>query len=135
MGTGVETRVARQPTTTHNSLLTAHSQIVLRPYQQRIARAVLRSARRGQGLSFSVLVARQGGKNELSAQIELALLLANYRRPLKAIKCAPTFEPQCRVSLRRLWQRLVDCGLDARGAAAIEGGNAVRLGRARQRFL
>src|SRR5579859_6434945 len=94
---------------------TTHPPIALRPYQRRIARAVLRSALGRQGLSFSVLIARQGGKNELSAQIELALLFANYRAPVEAIKCAPTFDPQCRVSMRRLWQRLVDAGLGGRG--------------------
>lgn len=107
----------------------------LRPYQQEIARAVLQSALHGRGLSFSVLVARQGGKNELSAQLELALLLANSRRAAEAVKCAPTFAPQCRISLRRLWQRLVSAGLGGRRGAAIEGGSAVRLGAARQRFL
>ncbi|HLZ69557.1 MAG TPA: hypothetical protein VKV26_06550 [Dehalococcoidia bacterium] len=106
----------------------------LRPYQREAARAILRSALRGHGRSFSVLVARQGGKNELSAQIELALLLASWRRPVEAIKCAPTFDPQCRISLRRLWQRLSALPLPA-GLAAVEEGNAVRLGRARQRFL
>ncbi len=106
----------------------------LRPYQREAARAILRSALGGQGGSFSVLIARQGGKNELSAQIELALLLAGWRRPVEAIKCAPTFDPQCRISLRRLWQRLSALPLPA-GLAAVEEGNAVRLGRARQRFL
>lgn len=107
---------------------------VLRPYQEAIARAILRSVRGGQGLSFSVLIARQGGKNELSAQLELALLLANHRRAVEAIKCAPTFEPQCHISLRRLWQRLSVAALPS-ALAAIEDGNCVRLGHARQRFL
>jgi hypothetical protein len=108
----------------------------LRPYQREIARAVVRSVLAGEGRSFSVLVTRQGGKNELSAQIELAVLVANHRRAVDAVKCAPTFEPQCRISLRRLWQRLSATGLDRRSRlAAIEGGNSVRLGRARQRFL
>ena len=118
---------------------------LLRPYQRRIARAVLGSVLGSKGLSFSVLVARQGGKNELSAQIELALLLACHRRPIESIKCAPTFDPQCRISLRRLWQRLAATPLvagsgagQAAGAgamAAVEDGNAIRLGAARQRFL
>jgi hypothetical protein len=108
----------------------------LRPYQREIARAVLRSVLRHEGRSFSVLIARQGGKNELSAQIELALLLAGRARAVEAIKCAPTFEPQCRISLRRLWQRLCSTGLQQQpGLAALEDGNCVRLGLARQRFL
>jgi hypothetical protein len=108
----------------------------LRPYQRRIAHAVLHSALGGRGHSFSVLIARQGGKNELSAQIELALLLAWRRRAVELVKCAPTFEPQCRISLRRLWERLAATRLGRLpGAAAIEEGACVRLGAARQRFL
>jgi len=49
----------------------------LRPYQLEAARAIVGSVRRRLGLSFSVEVARQGGKNELSARIELLLLLQN----------------------------------------------------------
>ena len=54
-------------------MVTIHS---LRPYQYQIAEAVFDSARRRKGLSFSVMIARQGGKNEISAWIEAALLLA-----------------------------------------------------------
>src|SRR5438132_8345464 len=110
-----EPTAAVDGTTTHYSPLTTRSPIVLRPYQRRIARAVLRSVLNRKGLSFSVLIARQGGKNELSAQIELALLLVNHHRPVEAIKCAPTFEPQGRISLRRLWQRLAGAGLTGSG--------------------
>jgi hypothetical protein len=46
----------------------------LRPYQREIALAVLDSVFGGKGLTFSVEIARQGGKNELSAQLELLLL-------------------------------------------------------------
>jgi len=35
----------------------------LRPYQREVVRAVLRSVREGDGESFSVEIARQGGKN------------------------------------------------------------------------
>ena len=46
----------------------------LRPYQQEIALAILDSVFARKGLTFSVEIARQGGKNELSAQLELLLL-------------------------------------------------------------
>ena len=39
----------------------------LRPYQAEIARAIIDSIQRNLGLTFSVEIARQGGKNELSA--------------------------------------------------------------------
>ena len=46
----------------------------LHPYQREIALAILDSVFGRKGLTFSVEIARQGGKNELSAQLELLLL-------------------------------------------------------------
>ena len=88
---------------------------------------------RGRGLSFSVEMARQGGKNELSAQLEAHLLTLHADHDLDGVKCAPTFAPQSRISLRRLWSRLAEAGLGE--AAAIEAGHVVRLGRARMLFM
>jgi hypothetical protein len=105
----------------------------LRAYQAEARRAVLTSVQSQAGRSFSVEVARQGGKNELSAHIELELLLRYRRHDVTLIKAAPTFEPQARISLDRLWDRIVDAGL--RRFARRENGNSVRLERARQLFL
>lgn len=105
----------------------------LRPYQEAVRRAVLASVRERRGLTFSVMISRQGGKNELSAQLELLLLLDNLHRPVEGIKCAPTFHPQAQISLRRLWARVQAARLEP--LAHREGGNCVRLGRARQFFL
>ena len=46
----------------------------LRPYQRQVALAILDSVFSKKGTTFSVEIARQGGKNELSAQLELLLL-------------------------------------------------------------
>ena len=105
----------------------------LRPYQWDVVEAVLRSVGAGAGLTFSVMVARQGGKNELSARLELGLLLAHANQDVDAVKCAPTFTPQAKVSLRRLWSRLRT--LQPPLPSAVEDGYIVRLGRARQVFL
>jgi hypothetical protein len=105
----------------------------LRPYQRLVAAAILRAAAAREGASLSVMFSRQAGKNEVSAQVELALLVRHGARPATAIKCAPTFRPQALVSLDRLRDRIADAGL--RPWARVEGGNAVRLGRARQLFL
>jgi hypothetical protein len=105
----------------------------LRPYQREAARAIVDSIMRRRGLSFSVEIARQGGKNELSARIEMLLLVRFCDRDVTSIKAAPTLQPQALISLQRLWQRLQDVGLE--DWAAKENGNAVRLGRARQIFL
>ena len=105
----------------------------LRPYQIEAGRAILDSVMGRRGLTFTVVMARQAGKNELSAQVELLLLIKHVQRAVDGIKCAPTFEPQGRISLRRLWSRLVQAGLEP--LAAREDGYVVRLGRARQLFL
>jgi hypothetical protein len=41
----------------------------LRPYQREITLAILDPVFNNKGLTFSVEIARQGGKNELSAQL------------------------------------------------------------------
>ena len=105
----------------------------LRPYQQEAGRAIVRSVLRNEGRSFSVEIARQGGKNELSAQIEAFLLLAAAGHAVDAIKCAPTFRPQALISLRRLWARLRTAKLAP--PAVLEEGRAIRLGDARLLFL
>lgn len=104
----------------------------LRPYQREAARAILQSVRDRAGRTITVEIARQGGKNELSAQIELLLLALNASRDAEAVKCAPTFRPQLSISRLRLWKRIGQLGLDF---IAAREPNAVRVGRARVFFL
>jgi hypothetical protein len=78
----------------------------LRPYQSEIARAVLNSIENNLGLTFSVEIARQGGKNELSAHLEVLLMTMYMSAGGSAIKCSPTFKPQTVISMTRLKQRL-----------------------------
>lgn len=105
----------------------------LRAYQAVIAREVLARVLGHEGGSVSVEIARQGGKNELSAQVELVTLLTHAATGGTLVKCAPTFEPQCRLSLTRLRDRAADAGIE--GALTTEAGSSVRCGRARARFL
>jgi hypothetical protein len=105
----------------------------LRPYQLEIARAVLESIENHRGLTFSVEIARQGGKNELSAHIEVLLLTMFMARGGSAVKCSPTFKPQTIISMMRLKQRLDDFGFE--GIWETEMGYIIRLGSARQVFL
>ncbi|MBI5288559.1 MAG: hypothetical protein HY873_06260 [Chloroflexi bacterium] len=104
----------------------------LRPYQCEAGRAIFDSVMNRRGLTFTVEIARQGGKNELSSQIELFLLLRHGHRDADAVKCAPTFRPQLRISMRRLWSRMGQAGLA--GAARLSD-NAITVGRARALFL
>jgi len=105
----------------------------LRPYQREVVRAVLRSVREGDGESFSVEIARQGGKNELSARIELALLASNADRDCTLVKAAPTLRPQARISFDRLWTRIEDAGFGR--WAKRSGADRITFGRAIQVFL
>ena len=105
----------------------------LRPYQIESGRAILDSVLSHRGLTFSVEMARQGGKNELSAQLEVLLLTLFMGTGGNLVKCSPTFKPQTVVSMMRLKERLNDVGY-ARFWVA-EHGYMVRLGKARQIFL
>jgi hypothetical protein len=111
----------------------APGRIVLRPYQLEAGRAVVDSVFGGRGLTLSIMMARQAGKNELSAQLEVLLLTAHMLIDADAIKCAPTFDPQARLSMRRLWTRLQEAGLGP--WCRRDGTGVIRLGKVRQVFL
>src|SRR5947208_2673640 len=128
--------IAHRGAETDDSLLIASSRShlpALRPYQHEAARAILESAWNGRGLTFTVVMARQAGKNELSAEVELLLLARNHRRDISGVRCAPTLEPQARISFARLWNRILRAG--AVEMAAREDGRVIRFGRSRQIFL
>ena len=105
----------------------------LRPYQREVALAIVDSVFQRRGLTFSVEMARQGGKNELSAQLELLLLSLYMAEPQNIIKCSPTFKPQTVISMMRLKDRLNDVGFG--GIWVTELGYIIRLGNARAIFL
>jgi hypothetical protein len=105
----------------------------LRPYQKEAAAAILDSVFGKKGLTFSVEIARQGGKNELSAQIEVLLLTLYINEPKNLIKCSPTFKPQTVISMMRLKDRLNDAGFGKIWQSEL--GYIVRLGNARAIFL
>jgi hypothetical protein len=105
----------------------------LRPYQREVASAILDSVLGRKGLTFSVEMARQGGKNELSAQLELLLLTFYMTQPRNLVKCSPTFKPQTVISMMRLRDRLNDAGFS--GIWTAELGYIIRLGNARAIFL
>jgi hypothetical protein len=102
----------------------------LRPYHVAAASAIYDSVVNKRGLNLTVVMARQAGKNELSAQIELTLLAEFSHTSIDAIKAAPTFEPQCRISMSRLWMYAYQAGQLARREAS-----AIRIGHARVLFL
>ena len=106
---------------------------LLRPYQMEAGQAILKSAMNRQGLTFTVVMARQAGKNELSAQVEKYLLIKYAWHALDGVKCSPTFDPQGLVSMRRLWNNVQQARMPS--GASIEDGRAIRVGSARQLFF
>lgn len=105
----------------------------LRPYQLEPARAILDSVLHRKGLTFTVMMARQAGKNELSAQLEVYLLNLFQRAGGNIVKCAPTFKPQVINSKQRLEQTLAN-KLNA-GRWKSGYGYMARLGKAAVMFF
>jgi len=98
----------------------------LRPYQAEVIRAVCRSVFRRQGLVFTVMFARQMGKNEVSACLEAYLLFVHRYAGGRIVKAAPTFKPQVVISRDRLMGLL---GPVAGAAVTTSWGYIVRMER------
>ncbi len=103
----------------------------LRPYQMEVASAIVDSVIYEKGLTFCVEIARQGGKNEISARVELRLLTMSVSGSHTMVKCSPTFKPQAIISMERLKERLNDAGHNWTSEKAY----IIRLGYARALFL
>jgi hypothetical protein len=84
----------------------------LYPYQSVIAEAILASILEGRGEIFSVMLARQSGKNQLSAVLEAYLLATMPAGSI--VKAAPTFTPQIVNSRLRLLSLLESPALSER---------------------
>lgn len=105
----------------------------LRWYQLEPARAIARSVVDGLGLTFSVMMSRQAGKNELSGQLELQLLSLYLNDGREGVKAAPTMHPQARISQARLLRKAREAGLGR--LVRVEDGYKVRLGSSTMAFL
>lgn len=105
----------------------------LRPYQAEPLRAIVGAVLSRTGHSFSVMMARQAGKNELSGHLEAYLLTLFQRAGGDLVKCAPTFKPQVLISKRRLEGLLSNPWHAGRWHSELS--SMVRLGRARAIFL
>ena len=103
----------------------------LRQYQINAGNDILKSIYGHMGLTFTIEIARQGGKNELSSQLEMILLLCNATESKNLIKCSPTFKPQTIVSMMRLKEKLTSF----RCPWETEMGYIIKLGDARAIFL
>jgi hypothetical protein len=105
----------------------------LRPYQAEAGAAIMESVYYQNGLTITVEIARQGGKNELSSQLETWLLMHYADENKNLIKCSPTFKPQTVTSMLRLKEKLNTAGLAGRWTSEL--GYIIRLGECRAIFL
>lgn len=106
----------------------------LRPYQLEAAKAIIDSVINKRGLTFAVVMSRQAGKNELSAQLEAYLMNLFQRVPQSSIvKASPTYKPQTVNSK----MRLRDCLDNEWNRPFLRGaeGYITRLGRCRCFFF
>jgi len=76
----------------------------LYPYQELVGDAILESVLREQGHTYTVMFARQMGKNQLSAVLEAYLLFCHESGSI--VKAAPTYKPQIVNSRLRLLHML-----------------------------
>lgn len=105
----------------------------LRPYQLAPLLAIVDSIRHKRGLTYTVMFARQMGKNELSAHLEAWLLNRCQQRGGTIVKAAPTYQPQAINSKLRLLSALNN-PLN-RSAWQISEGHIITLGNASAHFL
>jgi hypothetical protein len=106
----------------------------LRSYQLAPAKAIVESVLSRRGDTFAVVMSRQAGKNELSAQLEAYLMnLFQQVRGASIVKAAPTYKPQTINSK----MRLQDCLDNPWNQDLLHGdeGYIVRLGRCRVFFF
>ena len=110
------------------------SRLQLRSYQTDVARAVVNSVIRKQGLSFVVMFPRQSGKNELQAQLETYLMTLLSQRETEMVKVSPTWKPQSLNAMRRL-ERVLSGNLITQNIFKKESGYIYKIGNARLFFF
>ncbi|MDQ7790418.1 MAG: hypothetical protein RDU41_10285, partial [Clostridia bacterium] len=74
----------------------------LRPYQVEPALCIIDSIENRKSKIITVMISRQGGKNETSAQLEGYLMTRYKKRGGTIVKAAPTWKPQIVNSMMRL---------------------------------
>jgi len=108
--------------------------IPLRPYQQEVADAIVKSVVNRLGLSFVVIFPRQSGKNEAQAHIEAWLLCLLSAQDIEIVSVSPTYKPQALNAMLRL-QRCLDRNPFTCGRWRSQSGFTVRLDKACVHFF
>ncbi len=108
--------------------------IPLRPYQQEVADAVIKSVLGRLGLSFVIIFPRQSGKNEAQAHIQAYLLYLFSEQEVEIVSVSPTYKPQALNAMLRL-QRCLDRNPFTRGRWQTRAGFTVCLGKSSVHFF
>jgi hypothetical protein len=103
----------------------------LRPYQWKIALPLYYAIEQTRGQTFSVMLPRQSGKNQVSAALVANLLINRQHSGGEVVVCAPTLYPQASISLERTVQAI----RRQPHTPLKQEGNVLRIGRARATFL
>jgi hypothetical protein len=98
----------------------------LRAYQVTAFEAICQSVIQGLGLTIVVEMARQGGKNEVQAQLQAYLLARFSRLGGEIVIVSPTFKPQTENAMRRL-RRVLEKNWLIQGTWKMESGYVFRL--------
>ena len=108
----------------------------LRAYQARVLRGLLLAVAASPAAPLTVLMPRQSGKNEIAAALVACLLRANAHEGGTVVVCAPTLDPQARISADRIRATLAatDPLVPAAGQSRSRG-DTVSVGRARAVLL
>ena len=108
----------------------------LRGYQSRVLRGLLDALAAGPAVPLTVMMPRQSGKNEIAAALVAFLLRAHAREGGTVVVCAPTLDPQARISADRIRAALAatDALLPPAGHSRSRG-DTIAVGRARAVLL
>lgn len=108
----------------------------LRAYQARVLRGLVRAIASGPAAPLTVMMPRQSGKNEIAAALVAYLLRTHALAGGTVVVCAPTLDPQARISAERLRAALAatDALVPPAGRSRSRG-DAVTVGRARAVLL
>lgn len=108
----------------------------LRAYQARVLRGLLAAVASGPAAPLTVMMPRQSGKNEIAAALVAFLLRTHAVSGGTVVVCAPTLDPQARISAERIRAALAatDALVPAAGRSRSRG-DAVAVGRARAVLL
>ena len=108
--------------------------VSLRPYQEEIADAIVRSVVRHEGRTFVVMLPRQSGKNELQTHLFGWLMFRFGRLGGRIVSVSPTFKPQTINAMDKVRTNLERSAM-TRGQWSGSGGFVLKYKAARAQFF